>query len=142
MALICSIISNHSEGEVMGTIKSILEKILTEVKPYMTETSLLFIVALVFAVLVLFLHIAFMKYKFVKYIPTIGLIIFAAVVLLKGNKRSILQASIVDMKLAIISLTAALTSFFVAIAMGSMAKRKKSKKSRVSTSSKSEETSK
>lgn len=126
----------------MGTIKSILEKILTEVKPYMTETSLLFIVALVFAVLVLFLHIAFMKYKFVKYIPTIGLIIFAAVVLLKGNKRSILQASIVDMKLAIMSLTAAFTSLFVAIAMGSMAKRRKSRKNRVSTKAKSEETSK
>lgn len=126
----------------MGTIKSILEKILTEVKPYMTETSLLFIVALVFAVLVLFLHIAFMKYKFVKYIPTIGLIIFAAVVLLKGNKRSILQASIVDMKLAIMSLTAAFTSLFVAIAMGSMAKRRKSSKTRVSTKVKSEETSK
>lgn len=126
----------------MGTIKSILEKILTEVKPYMTETSLLFIVALVFAVLVLFLHIAFMKYKFVKYIPTIGLIIFAAVVLLKGNKRSILQASIVDMKLAIMSLTAAFTSLFVAIAMGSMAKRRKSSKTRVSTKAKSEETSK
>lgn len=126
----------------MGTIKSILEKILTEVKPYMTETSLLFIVALVFAVLVLFLHIAFIKYKFVKYIPTIGLILFAAVVLLKGNKRSILQASIVDMKLAIISLTAAFTSLFVAIAMGSMAKRRKSRKTRVSTKAKSEETSK
>ena len=142
MALICSIISNHSEGEVMGTIKSILEKILTEVKPYMTETSLLFIVALVFAVLVLFLHITFMKQKFIKYIPTIALIIFAFVVLLKGNKRSILQASIVDMKLAIISLTAAFTSLFVAIAMGSLAKRKKRKKTRVSTKAKSEETSK
>ena len=115
----------------MGTIKSILEKILTEVKPYMTETSLLFIVALVFAVLVLFLHITFMKQKFIKYIPTIALIIFAFVVLLKGNKRSILQASIVDMKLAIISLTAAFTSLFVAIAMGSLAKRKKRKKTRV-----------
>lgn len=125
----------------MGTIKSILEKILTEVKPYMTETSLLFIVALVFAILVLFLHITFMRYKFVKYIPTIGLIIFAVVVLLKGNKRSILQASIIDMKLAIISLTAAFTSFFLAIAMGSMAKRRKSRKTRVKRS-KSEETDK
>ena len=125
----------------MGTIKSILEKILTEVKPYMTETSLIFIVALVFAVLVLFLHIAVMKYKFVKYIPTISLIIFAVFVLLKGNKRSILQASIIDMKLAIISLTAAFTSLFVAIAMGSMAKRRKSRKTRVKRS-KSEETDK
>lgn len=125
----------------MGTIKSILEKILTEVKPYMTETSLIFIVALVFAVLVLFLHIAFMKYKFVKYIPTISLIIFAVFVLLKGKKRSILQASIIDMKLAIISLTAAFTSLFVAIAMGSMAKRRKSRKTRVKRS-KSEETDK
>lgn len=124
----------------MGTIKLILEKILTEVRPYMTETSLLFIVALVFAILVLFLHLAFMKYKFIKYIPTLGLIVFAAVVLLKGNKRSILQASIVDMKLAIISLTSAFTSLFVAIAMGSLAKRKKSRKTRVSTQNKSEET--
>lgn len=124
----------------MGTIKLILEKILTEIKPYMTETTLLFEVALVFAVLVLFLHLVFMKYKFIKYIPTIALIIFAAYVLLKGNKKSILQASILDMKLAIISLTAALTSLFVAIAMGSMAKRKKTKKTRVNTKSKSEET--
>lgn len=123
----------------MGTIKSILEKILTEVKPYMTETSLLFIVALVFAVLVLFLHITFMKQKFIKYIPTIALIIFAFVVLLKGNKRSILQASIVDMKLAIISLTAAFTSLFVAIAMGSLAKRKKRKKTRVRKANTSED---
>lgn len=118
----------------MGTIKSILGKILTEIKPYMTETSLLFLVALVFAIVVLFLHLAFMKYRFIKYIPTIGLIIFAAVILLKGNKKSILQASILDMKLAVISLTCALTSFFVAFAMGSMAKRRKKKKHTTHTS--------
>ena len=82
-----------------------------------------------------------MKYKFVKYIPTISLIIFAVFVLLKGNKRSILQASIIDMKLAIISLTAAFTSLFVAIAMGSMAKRRKSRETRVKRSE-SEETDK
>lgn len=121
----------------MGTIKSILEKILTEVRPYMTETAILFVVALVFAVLVLFLHVSFMKYKFVKYIPTIGLIVFAFLLLIKGNKRSILQTSVVDLKLVVISLTSAFTSLFVAIAMGSMAKRKKKKRTtRLSTDKK------
>lgn len=121
----------------MGTIKSILEKILTEVRPYMTETAILFVVALVFAVLVLFLHVSFMKYKFVKYIPTIGLIVFAFLLLIKGNKRSILQTSVVDLKLVVISLTSAFTSLFVAIAMGSMAKRKKKRKTtRLSTDKK------
>lgn len=121
----------------MGTIKSILEKILTEVRPYMTETAILFVVALVFAVLVLFLHVSFMKYKFVKYIPTIGLIVFAFLLLIKGNKRSILQTSVIDLKLVVISLTSAFTSLFVAIAMGSMAKRgKKRKTTRLSTDKK------
>lgn len=121
----------------MGTIKSILEKILTEVRPYMTETAILFVVALVFAVLVLFLHVSFMKYKFVKYIPTIGLIVFAFLLLIKGNKRSILQTSVIDLKLVVISLTSAFTSLFVAIAMGSMAKRKKKKRTtRLSTDKK------
>lgn len=121
----------------MGTIKSILEKILTEVRPYMTETAILFVVALVFAVLVLFLHVSFMKYKFVKYIPTIGLIVFAFLLLIKGNKRSILQTSVIDLKLVVISLTSAFTSLFVAIAMGSMAKRKKKRKTtRLSTDKK------
>lgn len=121
----------------MGTIKSILEKILTEVRPYMTETAILFVVALVFAVLVLFLHVSFMKYKFVKYIPTIALIVFAFLLLIKGNKRSILQTSVVDLKLVVISLTCAFTSLFVAIAMGSMAKRKKKRKTtRLSTDKK------
>lgn len=121
----------------MGAIKSILEKILTEVRPYMTETAILFVVALVFAVLVLFLHVSFMKYKFVKYIPTIGLIVFAFLLLIKGNKRSILQTSVIDLKLVVISLTSAFTSLFVAIAMGSMAKRKKKKRTtRLSTDKK------
>lgn len=122
----------------MGTIKSILGKILTEVKPYMSETSILFVVALVFALVVLILHLAFMKYRFVKYLPTVILIIIAVVTLFKGDKRSILQTSIVDLKLVIISLTSAFTSLFVAIAMGSMAKRKKKRKFNINLKKKNE----
>lgn len=112
----------------MRGIKLFIDKILSQIKPYMNETDSLFLITLFLAVLVLLIHLFFMRYRLLKYIPGIVILTIGIISLFKGYKRSILAIETEDLHSAVLAFTTGISSLIVARMLGILAKRKRIKK--------------
>lgn len=101
----------------------LLDKLLDELGPYLRieQYSLLYFV--LFAIIVIVIHVLFTKLRFAKYIPGILLILYGLVRLFLNTNGGFLKSSPEDLRASVLSGACGLVSIFFARILAIMYKR-------------------
>ncbi len=108
-----------------------LNKFLSELQPYASKEIYILLFFLVMGIVVILLHCLFTKYRIIKYIPGISLVLLSFLILIFQRNDSIFQTSPKTIHLCIALAGLGMFSIFFALIIAVMYKSNKSIKKKV-----------
>lgn len=108
----------------------LLDKILNELSPYFAteKSSLWYFLFLALGIIVL--HCLFARYRFIKYLPGLTLLIIGVITLFFNKSGGFLRSSVEDLRKAVLCGATGLSGIFFARIIGIMYKRSRHSKAR------------